>query len=182
MTLGFCMSDDFSSRRRALQVLAGVGVAGVAAVGALPTVRLALAPLSQSGGEGGWSPVVKLDDLPDGQPVRLRIFGDQHDGFAAETHQPLGLVWFLRTKDAVTAFSATCPHLGCTVDLGTDAQSFFCPCHNSTFKLTGERFPGKPNEALRGMDQLESRVTTTRMVEVRYKRFVLGTGDKKELG
>lgn len=171
-----------ASRRRALVVLSAVGATGVIGVGALPTCRLALAPALEGGGGDVWSPVSKLADLPEGKPVRARVIRDEKDGFTNAKAQPVGQVWLLRTKDTVAAFSATCPHLGCTVDLSPDAKQFYCPCHSSSFEFSGERAAGKPNQSLRGLDPVAVRVTPEKVVEVQFKRFKLGTSERTELG
>ena len=56
---------------------------------------------------------------------------------------PVGAaVVIVRTgPDTVTAFSATCPHRGCTVELLRG--ELVCPCHNSRFvPTTGARIRG----------------------------------------
>lgn len=41
-----------------------------------------------------------------------------------------------------TAYSAICPHQGCTVDFVSAADGFACPCHQSRFDAQGERIAG----------------------------------------
>jgi menaquinol-cytochrome c reductase iron-sulfur subunit len=77
----------------------------------------------------------------------------------------------------VTAFSSVCPHLGCGVDVARDG--FACPCHGSAFDLEGH-VRGGP--APRGLDPLEVRITEgdERAVLVRYRRFAIGTPERRE--
>lgn len=175
------MSDDPTSRRRALTVLAAAGCAG-ASVAAFSAARLATAPATQSSGDAKWIAVAKLADLPEGVPRRLRVVADRIDGYATERAVALGSVYVVRKGDTVTALSAVCPHLGCTVDLAPDGTQFFCPCHTSFFGKDGSIVPGKPNKALRGMDPLPSRVTAEKTVEVQWQRFQLGTSSREVLG
>jgi cytochrome b6-f complex iron-sulfur subunit len=50
------------------------------------------------------------------------------------------------TKGAVVAFSAVCPHAGCTV--GAKSTPLKCPCHGSTFDAaTGKNLSGPANGA-----------------------------------
>ena len=178
------MADDspHPSRRKALTVLAGVGGAGLCLVG-LPAARLAASPALAASGEARWIAVGKLADLVEGVPRRLRVIADHQDGWATEKAQALGSVWLVRRGAAVSALSAVCPHLGCTVDLGPDGKGFYCPCHTSHFDASGERAAGKPNKALRGMDPLEARVGADgKSVEVRWQRFVLGTSGREVVG
>lgn len=66
--------------------------------------------------------LARLDDLEVGVPVAVTA-GDV----------PLLLV---RTGDAtVVAFSAVCPHQGCTVL--PEGEAFACPCHGSQFAADG---------------------------------------------
>ena len=46
----------------------------------------------------------------------------------------------------VKAFSAVCPHQGCTVAPGEGALA--CPCHGSRFSLTGEVEEGPADRPL----------------------------------
>ena len=88
----------------------------------------------------------------------------------------LGAVWLVRHGDAVTAFSATCPHLGCSVDAAQ--EGFACPCHGSAFALDGRVRRGP---APRGLDPLEVKVTDgDRDVLVRFRRFAIGTPERRE--
>ena len=164
-----------------LTVLASVSAAGVAAA-AVPTVRLAVAPAASGSAEGPWVPVARLADLPDGTPVRVRVIADQVDGFTTARQQALGSVWLLRKGGDVSALSATCPHLGCTVDLAPDGKQFFCPCHTSSFDFDGQRAAGKPNKALRGMDPLPTRISASKSVEVQWKRFSPGKEAREVVG
>jgi cytochrome b6-f complex iron-sulfur subunit len=53
------------------------------------------------------------------------------------------------------ALSRTCTHLGCTVPWVEDQQRFACPCHASTFDITGEVL-GPPAD--RPLDTLAVRI------------------------
>lgn len=171
------------SRRRTLAVLAGLGASGALAVVAIPAARLAASPGSGAAHEPPWLKVAKLDELPEGIPHRVKLVADLHDGYATAKQQPIGIVWLLRRGAQVTALSASCPHLGCSVDLAPDGKSFFCPCHTSWFELDGSRSPGKTNKALRGMDPLETRVVgEPKIVEVHFVRFQVGTEKREAIG
>jgi menaquinol-cytochrome c reductase iron-sulfur subunit len=171
------------SRRRTLAVLAGVGATGALAVVAIPAARLAAAPASGSGLEPPWLRIAKLEDLPEGAPRRVKIVADQHDGYATAQHQPIGIVWLMRKGTTIQALSATCPHLGCTIDLSPDGKQFYCPCHTSWFDLDGGRSAGKTNKALRGMDPLPVRVVgEPKAIEVQFKRFQVGSEKREAIG
>jgi cytochrome b6-f complex iron-sulfur subunit len=61
------------------------------------------------------------------------------------TFLPESRLFILRKGNGFRAVSAICTHLGCTVNLGADGQSFACPCHGSHFdgqgKVTGGPAP-----------------------------------------
>lgn len=52
---------------------------------------------------------------------------------------PNGQFYLACLKDgSLLALSRTCTHLGCSVPWNEDEHKFICPCHGSTFDLTGE--------------------------------------------
>lgn len=46
------------------------------------------------------------------------------------------------------ALSATCTHLGCTVQYKPDQQRIWCACHNGQFDLAGRNIAGPPPRPL----------------------------------
>ena len=88
-----------------------------------------------------------LDELESGKPRRVRLDGES----------PI-LVWLLRNGSTVRAFAARCPHLGCSVGVAEDHQSFECPCHHARFSLDGARIERSHNPAPRDLDPLEVRI------------------------
>ena len=46
------------------------------------------------------------------------------------------------------ALSATCTHLGCTVQYRPDLREIWCPCHNGTYDLNGRNVSGPPPRPL----------------------------------
>jgi cytochrome b6-f complex iron-sulfur subunit/menaquinol-cytochrome c reductase iron-sulfur subunit len=167
-------------RRGALRTLVTLG--SLAYVGSLvaPAARFIAGPGSAAGptGRARWIRLGRLDDLPQGEPRRLLVVGDERDAFTLVRDQMLGSVWVVREGDKVRAMSATCPHLGCAVDLGEDKKSFGCPCHTSRFALSGAAEAGP---SPRGMDALETRVQDG-WVEVDFRRFRQGVAEREEVG
>jgi menaquinol-cytochrome c reductase iron-sulfur subunit len=166
-------------RRGALRTLVALGSLAYAGALAIPAARFVTAP--SPGGGGGkerWVRVGRLEDLPQGEPRRLQVIGDERDAFTLTRDQLLGSVWVVKEGDKVRAMSATCPHLGCAIDLGTDKKSFSCPCHASRFGLSGDTEAGP---SPRGMDPLAARVQDG-WVEIDFRRFRQGIVERKEAG
>lgn len=76
------------------------------------------------------------------------------DGWYRErARQTVFLVW--DGANRVSAFSATCTHLGCQVRWQADEKKFRCPCHGGVYGADGRVLAGPPP---RGLDRLEARV------------------------
>jgi len=158
-----------------LVTLGGLAYAGAIAV---PAARFAVAPSEGHGAAGArWFKVGRLVDLAEGEPRRIPVVGDERDAFTVTRDQMLGSVWVMRTGDSVRAFTATCPHLGCSVDLNADKKSFGCPCHASRFNLDGAAESGP---SPRAMDPLNTRVVNG-VVEVDYRRYRQGISAREEV-
>jgi len=119
--------------RRGLAV-GGLGIAAAsAAVGVLadralvgaamgPEAAHPAEPLAPTSGE--WRTVTSVTDLPEGAVQEFD--GGPVAGFVE------------RTQGAVTAVSAICTHQGCRLSLDPSARRLDCPCHATTFAVSGE--------------------------------------------
>ena len=138
--------------------------------------------------------VARLVDLRPGRPLLVSITSRKQDAWTEYPLQVIGRVWLVRDSKAeahVRAFTAVCPHLGCTIQCGSDGRSFVCPCHRATFDSEGRRLrsstPGQENHAPRDMDALACRVvrdekTDEAWVEVTWEEFVPGLRRKVTKG
>ena len=166
-------------RRAALRTLVTLGGVAYAAALAVPAARFLAAPDgAHDAGGARWIRVGKLDDLVEGTPLRLSLRGDERDAFTMSRDRELGSVWLLRRGATVSALSAVCPHLGCSIDLAADHRSFACPCHASRFALDGAPESGPSPRAL---DPLAARVVDG-IVEVDFRRYRQGLGERREVG
>ncbi|MGK4007719.1 Rieske (2Fe-2S) protein [Sorangium sp. So ce1036] len=168
-------------RRGALKALVAIGGLAYAGAIAVPAASFLAGSTSGGAGAGGgrerWVRIARLDDLPAGEPRRLQVIGDERDAFTVAKDQLLGSVWILREGEKVRAMSATCPHLGCAIDLNDDKKSFNCPCHASRFALSGVPETGP---SPRPMDPLATRVVDG-WVEVDFRRYRDGIAELQEI-
>lgn len=168
-----------NERRGALQALVALGSLAYAGAIAAPAARYIASVGSKDGqGRARWVRVGRVADLPAGEPRRLHVVGDERDAFTLTRDQMLGSVWVVREGAGVRAMSATCPHLGCSIDVNADKKSFGCPCHASRFAISGATEAGP---SPRGMDPLETRVVDG-WIEVDFRRFRQGTTTREEVG
>lgn len=63
-----------------------------------------------------------------------------------------------RTTAGFTAFSSTCPHLGCKVHWQSEEGSFFCPCHRGVFDANGVGISGPPADAGQSLAEVAMKV------------------------
>jgi Rieske Fe-S protein len=129
-------------------------------------------------------PVCPLDALTaDGVPRRFSLAADVTDAWSRRPAQPIGAVYLIRAdaegKPRVTAFTATCPHLGCAVEFNQEANQFECPCHKSGFAADGKQLFGPSR---RGLDSLEVKLEPRggqMTISVAYQRFRTGIATKE---
>ena len=110
--------------------------------------------------------VALLDQVPDdGKPHFFPVISDRHDAWTHYTEQKVGAVYLIRQPGALalTAFTAKCPHAGCSIGYSEAEEKFKCPCHTSAFKIDGCRVNGDNEVAPRDMDTLD---VQTRPIEV----------------
>jgi len=101
-----------------------------------------------------WVEVGDLAQLPERIPEERSFQRMRKDGWKLTSEKASVLV--TRTSNnEVVAFSPVCTHLGCSVRWAPDRDSFYCPCHNSTFAVDG-KVTGGP--APRPLDRYEVKV------------------------
>ena len=186
------MSDSHEKNRAAPGVPPGedtrrdflktVGIGGISvglgAVAGAPAVAYVAYPLFNAtvSGSGGLVKVGKSEAFKEGHPVKVDLYADKRDAWNRIVKVKVGSAWVLRKGSELHAYSSVCPHLGCAVDFDTDVTKFKCPCHHSTFGMTGQ-VEGGP--APRGMDELELEEKDG-VVSVKYERYRQGI-EKKEV-
>ena len=124
-----------TSRRRFLDWILGTSAGGLLLSVLYPAGQYLVPPES---GESGEQTVTLPFTLNDIQPNSARIF--------RFGNRP-GILVRAASGD-LRAFSATCTHLGCTVQHRPDIGHIWCACHNGHFDLNGHVLSGPPPEPL----------------------------------
>jgi menaquinol-cytochrome c reductase iron-sulfur subunit len=166
----------------------------MALVLAVPGVGYLLTPILKRRGSGAetsdgadesYFDLARLSELTEGVPKSFSILAERQDAWVRYPREPLGSVWLLRqpagSSEPVIAYTAECPHLGCSVNLSADGQRFACPCHNSAFTLEGTPVNSIPP---RPMDRLAVQLSDDAdpRIRVRFERFRTMAEEKIPLG
>jgi menaquinol-cytochrome c reductase iron-sulfur subunit len=131
------------------------------------------------GGKKGLIKVTTVDSLPaGGQPVRFTLIADRTDAWNTFINEPIGAVYLRKTEQGeIVAFNVACPHLGCSVDYKAAGNHFHCPCHDSSFAISGDPQNKIPP---RGLDGLEVDAEKLKQGEVwvKFQNFRAGVEEK----
>lgn len=131
-----------------------------------------------------WIRIASLEQIPpDGQPYAFPVIDPEPwDKWNRYEPQPVGSVYVIRrSEEDLVAFSAVCPHLGCTFDYRPDKNDFRCPCHNAMFGVDGKQVEGC-TVSPRDLDPLDVKANQeTGEVLVNYKRFKRGISERIEI-
>ncbi|MGE5195343.1 MAG: ubiquinol-cytochrome c reductase iron-sulfur subunit [Deltaproteobacteria bacterium] len=169
--------------KQALAVLTGAIVTLVPAAAGLAVFLDPLRKRQKRGSKGqddeGFIRVATLDGLLiGGAPRKFSVIDDRSDAWNLFPQESIGLIFLLRTGEKdVRAYNASCPHAGCFVDFDGDRKLYQCPCHDSSFKVTGE-IASEKSPAARGLDELEVRIKNDAEVWVKFQNFIAGTAQK----
>ena len=131
-----------------------------------------LHPLAKREGGGGFIKVTTLDAIPaDGSPAKFNVVADKVDAWNRFNDVSIGAVYLRLVDGLPKALHTVCPHLGCFIDYRPGNNDFFCPCHNSNFKLDGSLSKGV---SPRAMDALQIDVRNKTEVWVKFQNFQPG--------
>jgi menaquinol-cytochrome c reductase iron-sulfur subunit len=134
------------SRRAFLIKLSAIVGTVAAALVAVPIVGVVVSPLVEKPKEI-WRSVGHIDDFALGQTVQVSFVDASPlpwSGVTAKT-----AAWLRRDdKQAFTAFSINCTHLGCPVRWVSGADLFMCPCHGGVYNEDGSVAAGPPPRSL----------------------------------
>jgi menaquinol-cytochrome c reductase iron-sulfur subunit len=169
--------DRRSFLRWAIRGLSGL----FAVVLGIPAVAFLIDGRNRPARQTGFRTVALLNELQPNKPKLVVITASWRDAWTVYFNDVIGRVWLvLRADKQVDAFTATCPHLGCSVNF--TGSEFLCPCHGGRFDLNGQRKEeqDRPNPAPRNMDRLNVNPDALRqkIVQVEYQKFLSGKEEK----
>jgi len=125
-------------RRRFINILLGTGLLASAASFLYPILKYLVPPkLPDLGNDAVLA--AKVSDLKP-NTAKMFHFGTR-PGILVET-----------AAGQYHAMSATCTHLGCTVQYRPDLHEIWCACHNGMYDLNGRNVSGPPPRPLETFD------------------------------
>jgi len=131
-------SQAGTSRRRAIEIFLGGGILASLASFLYPVLRFLVPPTVVDLG-GDEVVAAKLVEI---KPNSGKIFR-----FGSRP----GLL-IMNSDGTYRALSATCTHLGCTVQYRPDLREIWCACHNGIYDLNGRNVSGPPPKPLTVFD------------------------------
>jgi menaquinol-cytochrome c reductase iron-sulfur subunit len=138
-------------------------------------------PLRRGGARRGFIKLTTLDSVSDdGIPRAFPVVAGRIDAWTYFPSEPVGVVFLRREKGQAKpeVLQTICPHLGCMIDYEATGNIFQCPCHNSAFRLNGERIYGP---SPRAMDSLACEVRDNHGVKevwIKFETFYTGVGER----
>jgi len=131
-------SQAGTSRRRAIEIFLGGGILASLASFLYPVLRFLVPPTVVDLG-GDEVVAAKLVEI---KPNSGKIFR-----FGSRP----GLL-IMNSDGTYRALSATCTHLGCTVQYRPGLREIWCACHNGIYDLNGRNVSGPPPKPLTVFD------------------------------
>lgn len=122
---------DFISRALyAVLALLGLGFL-------IPAIRV-LMPAEHGEKKTVFFPLIAEDEVPRNGVKRAELV------YTSGGREMKARVFLVSSLEGLTAFSATCTHLGCLVSYRKNRREFVCPCHGGRYDLTGRNIAGPP--------------------------------------
>jgi cytochrome b6-f complex iron-sulfur subunit len=132
------MEDNKTTRRRALNILLGLGGAAAAGSVLYPALAFLLPPRKAESTQFAVTLDFKASEMDPGTG-RIFRFGNRPGLIICEA---------VGGEKKFLAYSAICTHLGCVVEYQPDSRTIFCPCHNGRFDINGNNISGPPPRPL----------------------------------
>jgi menaquinol-cytochrome c reductase iron-sulfur subunit len=113
----------------------------------------------QKNPQDNWADAGDMSELEPGAPSEIRYQRAVVDGWTVRAQEASAWV-VIDDRRQITAFSPSCPHLGCAYGWQADKKKFVCPCHGSEFTLQGDVIKGP---ARRPLDRCSTKVEGKRL-------------------
>lgn len=122
------------SRRRLLQFLFGAGIIASAASFLYPVLKYLFPP--------------PTPDLGSEAVVAAKVGALKPDSSLIFNFVGRPAILIEGADGSLRALSATCTHLGCTVQYRQETRQIWCACHNGFYDLNGRNLSGPPPRPL----------------------------------
>lgn len=144
-------------------------------------ITVLTAPIREAVSDGIKVKLTTLDALPPGPPRLFAVSVERTDAWTRHARNAVGSVFLERTGEkTVKAVSASCPHLGGSIEYRTEKKDYYCPIHDSAFAANGDVV--QPSPAMRGLDTLEVEIRAGGEVWVKFQEFKAGISEKIAVG
>lgn len=144
-------------------------------------VTVLTAPIRELVPNGVKVKLSSLDALPPGPPRLFSVSVERTDAWTRHQRNAVGAVFLERTGErTVKALSASCPHLGGSIEYRPEQKDFYCPIHDSAFTAQGDVV--QPSPAYRGLDTLDVEINAAGEIWVVFREFKAGIKEKIAVG
>ena len=127
-----------TSRRRAIEIFLGGGILASLASFLYPVLRFFVPPAVVDLG---------VDEVVAAKSIEMKPNSGKIFRFGSRP----GLL-IMNNDGTYRALSATCTHLGCTVQYRPDLREIWCACHNGMYDLNGRNISGPPPRPLEAFE------------------------------
>lgn len=157
-------SKGFDRRRFHLGVIYGLWSLIVTAIAGPAAIYLLLPPKAKK--QSDWVDAGDVAQLQPSTPEEFVFRRLRVDGWKVTSEK--STAWVVKDGDQqVTAFAPQCTHLGCAYHWDENNKNFLCPCHTSTFDISGKVLSGP---APRPLDRYEVKVEDGKLLLGSIKR------------
>jgi len=152
-------------RRFHLGVIYGLMTVIVTAIAGPAAAYLLFPPKAKK--QGDWVDAGDVSQLQPAMPEEVVFRRLRVDGWKVTSEKSTAWVVKSAGDQAITAFAPQCTHLGCAYHWDENNKNFLCPCHTSTFDITGKVLAGP---APRPLDRYEAKVENGKLMLGSIKR------------
>src|SRR5947209_2127689 len=154
------MEESKGLDRRRFQLGVIYGICAVITAGFLGPAAVYLLFPPRARKQADWVDAGDISQLQPQNPEEVVFRRIRADGWKVSSEK--STAWVVKdAQNQVTAFAPQCTHLGCAYHWDESNKNFLCPCHTSTFDITGKVLTGP---APRPLDRYEVKVDGTKLM------------------